>query len=319
MANGACFCGGGLKNLGVFSCATNPKVTKKSIFMNRIGSDGSVNSILASAFVNGKLSEAYILSKLDAPLAADRWFLTPDLYEEVTSARTDETTETFASGSSRTLSNGVPTFEAKLIEVPQAWSANLNSGSCADMAVFPMDSEGSLLTIASKDKSEYFPLPIQRNTLNAKFFPATDTTGVYTMVNYQIDKTVDESRAIAISSEQIDVNLLTALGLIDIVLVQGGTTTATNLFVQAESDIYGNANAYEKLLGATVSTDWTVLDGVTPVTVTSATEDQTAADYNYDLLIPTTAATALTVSYLKTRTSVSEFGFIASAITITTP
>ena len=324
MASGSCFCGGGLSNLALFSCANNPKVTKKSIFVPKYGSDGSLNGIPSekqdpTAWENGKLKESYILGKLDAPDGRDRWYLTPDLYEEVTSTRTDRIQETAASGTTRTLANGVPQFEARLWDAPQAWSANLNSASCQEMTVYSMDAEGSLVGESSTDKTFYYGLPIEKNTLNAEFFPATDTTGAYTVVTYQIEKTVDEGRIITLSSQQIEPNLLTARGLIDIVLTEGTGSTATNLLVLAESDIYGNFNDYEALEGATVTTDWTVLDGTTPVIVSTATEDQTASDYNYDLTIPSTPTTDLTVSYLKTRTSVSEFGFISNTITITTP
>jgi hypothetical protein len=292
--------------------------------MNKYDSEGNRNGIPSdvqdpTAWDNGKLKESYILGKLDESDPTKRWYVTPGLYEEINPSRTDKIQETAASGTTRTLANGVIQFEARIWDAPQAWSSNLNAGSCNEMATFTVDLEGTLVGESSVDKLWFYPLSIEKDTLNAEYFDATDSAGQYTLITYQLDKVADEGRFIPLSSSQIEVNILQALSLIDIVLIKGGTTTATDLFVLAESDIYGTFNSYEALVGATTATDWTVLDGVTPVVVSTSAEDQSAGDYNYNLTIPSTPATALTVSYQKTRTSVDEFGFISNTITITTP
>tara|TARA_R110002020_G_scaffold40164_5_gene118930 strand:+ start:7214 stop:8179 length:966 start_codon:yes stop_codon:yes gene_type:complete len=321
MAQFACSCGDGMGKLGLFDCFDVATATQRDIFVQTYDSEGNRNGIPSptqdpSAWENGKLKESYIISMLDNPDPTKRWNITWKTYNNITPGRTEDKVETTGDDSIFVLSNGVGTFEGQIKKVPTAWTSLITQGSCSDFSTFNIGQGGELSGETSADGTFLYPLRIQKGSLTAKSFAKTNDAEQYVQINYQLSKLADEGSFITLQANSIEADMLNAQSLTGYVLTEVAGSTDTNLLVSATSGKFGQAFNYKALIGATESTDWTVLDGVTPVVVTSVTE---TSDGNYDLLIPTNPATALTISYLKTRTSATAFGACSDSIVITTP
>ena len=317
VTNFACSCDGGIGNLGVPGCVETFGLSFRDIFMNTTAKDGTRNSIKSSDLVNGKVPASFLLEKLNEPDPSKRWYITPDNYEEVAPARTDRQTVESATGTIKSLRNGVKTFLGELWDVPSQWSAKLNKASCNQISVFKIDEGGAMAGVSSNDGLEFFPLTIQKGSLNAESFDATPAKSAYTSVTYQLSRIVNEGLYLTLSADDFEVDIREAKSLIEFDITQNTveTNTATEIYFNALNTTYGTFGSPHALEGASGLTDWTVLNGLTPV-VPSAVEEISAGVYK--LTIPSTPTVDLTVSFNKTRMSIDAFGYVADSATITT-
>lgn len=316
--NFACVCGGGIGNLGVPSCVERPGLAQKDIFVNTFANDGTRNSIKSSDLVNGKLTSSFILARLTDPDPSKRWYITPDEMEVVDPSRTDRTVQEGETGTQKVLRNGVKTYSYQLWEVPDSWAANMNRGLCNEVSVYKVDEAASLSGEVSDDGLEFYPLRIQRGSLNAEPFDAKSAEDAYTMITYQLSRLVNEGAYLTLSASNIEENILEAESLIDIDLTQNqdNSNTPTEVYVDAFNCIYGSFGDPLALRGAVDTADWTVSNNGAPVTVSSVEEYESG---KYRITIDSSPSATLSISFVKVKSSISEIGYIAESLTVQTP
>jgi len=319
--NFACLCGGGIGNIGLPSCVERPALIVKDIFMNTYAADGTRNSIKSTDLVGGVLPSAFLLGKFTEADPTKRWYITPDTYEEAEPTRTDRTTQESATGTIKTLRNGQIQRSFQLWDVPHSWASKLNTATCNEVSVFSVDESGKLVGETNKDGSEFFGLIIQKGTLNAEAFEASPTVDAYTSITYQISRASVEGSFLTLSADQLEDDLRTARSLIEVDLTQGsGANTNTKIFVDAFNGTLGSFGNYHPLQGAVLIADWKVFTSAgtlgAEIVITNVTENA-AGQYEIDLTAD--AATEVFVSFVKVKTSISDFGYVADQVSITKP
>ena len=135
----SCICGGGLGELGTSNCVLQEKDFVRAILVPTFDENGDKTIILNTDFVNGVLPDAFLQAKLDTI-----WALTPDQFEEGAPTRSERLTQVSASGTIKELRKGVKQYEFQLWEVPTAWQGQINQGSCLNLSVYFIDSEGNI-------------------------------------------------------------------------------------------------------------------------------------------------------------------------------
>ena len=326
MATEACFCGSGMGSLGLPNCVGTEGVHRRDIFVPLYDSTGARNSIAAGDLVAGKVTEAYIIGKLDETDASKRWQITPYTYKNGAPARTDDTSETAADGSIRILSRGVRTYSNELWDVPPTWAGQFNSGNCQEFGVYRIDETGKLGGELSDDKTELYPRAIEINSAIANENEAVDgSSGQKIVLTYQLSKNAVEKNFFTISATDISANLLTVRAQVEGSLVYNTDVSGSpsTLTVNAKSYLYGSFNSFTDVTG--LDADATDKDGntVTPhgatgywkvynagtgaaLTVTAVAESATI-DGQYDLTITeATASIDLDIRCNKPRNKASE-------------
>ena len=311
--NFACVCGGGIGNLGVPSCVKNPSLLSRDIFQNTYAADGTRNSIKATDLVDGVLPESYMLAMLNHEDPTKRWYITPASYEEVATSRTDRQTQESSTGTIISLRNGVKVIEAELWVVSEPWTAAINKGNCVEVSRYALGEGGELSGNVSDDGSEFFPASIQKGTLVAEAFDANADKNAYVKVSYQLSRNNKPESYITLSLADLGADLRDSRSLIEVALVQDSdnANTATEVFVDALNCSGGSYGDPLKLIGATTTAEWTVA-GVAP----SAVEEVTPGTYK--LTIASTPSTAVIVDYTTQRAAITDFGYDAEPVTVTT-
>lgn len=330
--NFACSCGGGLGNIGLPSCVKRPGLIKKDIFFNTYATDGTRNSIKITDFVDGVLPASFLLAKLTDPDPSKRWYITPDEYEEADPTRTDKTTQESATGTIKILRKGQRNRSFQLWEVPDSWASQLNRATCSEVSVHSIDEAGCLIGEVNEDGTEFFGLPINKNTLYAEPFEATPTVDAYTMVTYQISRLSEEGSYLTISKDQLEDDLRQARSLIGVDLTQNFTdpvppatepvnpNTNTEIFINAFNCTLGTFGDYHALQAATDVSDWKVF--TSPGTAGTEINVVAVEEYEkgkYKLTLDADVATKVYVSFVKVKQSIADFGYVADQVTITKP
>lgn len=316
MSNFACKCGDGFGNLGLPKCAVGENPIFKDIFVPTFAADGTKNKILSTDLVDGKLPESFVLGKLNASNPADRWYPTPVDYEELNPSRTDRIQQTTARGTIYDIWKGVSVFEARLIDVPFSFASEIEKGKCIEMSVYHVSSTGELMGEVSDDGTEFFPRRIQKNSLTADSYPATDTEKAYTLIRYQLDRLANEGNFLTLSGSEVDLRELE--GLIPVTLSQGSTpNTTTLLYIDARIK-YGSFNNQE-FVGKSDVGDWNAVNADTDAVLTlSGVTESPEGTYELTLSAPLVGG-SVKVNYVETRTSVEDKGYASNTLIVTTP
>jgi len=302
----ACICGGGTGTLGVSNCVKQETDFVRAILVPKYDINGAKTIILNTDFADGVLPDAYLQAKLDTV-----WAITPNRFEEGAPARTEALKQTFASGTIKVVQPGVKQYDFQLLDVPTAWSGQLNKSSCLDMGVYFIDSEGKLCGESNADYTGMYPRSIQKNSILSEDFDATPTTVKYTQITFQLSRVANESKFYSLSSSVIASDLLDVKDLIS-ATIQNDTTsnTATEIYVR----LIGLGNV--PVVGYTELIDWGVTDLLGVTSAISAIEEVT--DGSYKITMASTAGGAI-VSVLKVRTSTTAILYSASPLTVVTP
>ena len=162
-----CKCGTGKQNLGVLGCFDDFSSVKKHIGVNVFDSQGNRNSILLTDLVDGKLTDAYILDKLNEEDASKRWYITPSTYENVEPSRTDSTYEDFSSGARVLIDVGVKAFLGVIPKTSGAIAGKMNAGQCTLSGNYELDTSSSLKGEMSADGLELYPIQIAKGSYEA--------------------------------------------------------------------------------------------------------------------------------------------------------
>lgn len=270
-----CKCDSGAGNTG-FDCTNLSSQTSQSFLMNRTKKDGTPNGIdFASEAVDGVIPAAVILAKINDPIAEDRWYPVGP-FENVEDVRADIVTQTFNSGNSAKIKDGIRTFSGAIVKMAPNYIETLESFGCQkDIAVMHVDLEGSLVG-ESLDGNFLRPIKIDSNTISAILVKTSDTEVSYITFSYAYAQTTQDSNLSMITADGFELDLTAVRGLLD-----GSATinlaNETSISVTA-SVVYGNVlNGGLKVEDLEIG-DFT-LDNVTQTsTITIDSVDSTASN-----------------------------------------
>ena len=313
-----CKCGTGKQNLGVLGCFDDFSSVKKHIGVNVFDSQGNRNSILLTDLVDGKLTDAYILDKLNEEDASKRWYITPSTYENVEPSRTDSTYEDFSSGARVLIDVGVKAFLGVIPKTSGAIAGKMNAGQCTLSGNYELDTSSSLKGEMSADGLELYPIQIAKGSYEAVEIEPIEGSAVQRIqVTFQYAKTVNESNLRIIASTDIDVDLLKVNGALDGDLEETGTPSATEFSATFDIDSMGAWGVVIPIEGQVEPTDWSITDiGLNNIVPSSITETVAGT---YVFTIPSTPAETLTVKFVGVPDSATDQVYESDVLTVTTP
>jgi len=313
-----CKCGDGLQNLGVTSCPRLLESVKKHIIIPTFDDSGDRNSIKLSDLTDGKLTEPYILSKLNESDASKKWRLTPKTYENPESSRIDSSYEEFSSGAKVKVDTGVKEFMAIIPQIDGQIAAKMNASACSSFGVFEIDAAGSIKGEMSADGSELFPIEVSKGSFEAIEIDSVEGSAVQRVqVSFQYAKTVNEGQLRIMSSSDILVDLLKINGAIDGALSLDGTATATEFSIKFSIKDYGYFGESIPIEGQVTPADWQVIDSALNVIVPSSVTE--SEEGKYDIVIASTPAETLKVKFIGTPASALDQAYESNTLTVTTP
>jgi hypothetical protein len=232
-----CKCDSGAGNTG-FDCTNLSSVTSISFLMNRTKKDGSTNGIDFKAdAVNGVIPASVIEAKINDPEPHDRWYpIGP--FENVEDVRAEIVVQTFNSGNSAKIKDGIRTFTGSIIKMAPNYIETLESFACQkDLAVMHVDLDGNLIG-ESLDGNFLRPIKVDSNTFSAILVKTSDTEVTYITVTYAYAQTTKDGNLSMITAEGFGSDLTAVRGLLDGSLTLSDVL-ATGLTVTAKVQ-YGN-------------------------------------------------------------------------------
>jgi len=275
-----CICGEDVKALGTPNCIPNFGVGAKLLLAQLVNSENVRQNIDITA-----IDATYFTDRVNDPEYKDRIHPTP-VMENYTYDPAEDEVQTTTGGTTFTLRDGRVTITGQFMNMNPTFYGQLKSIKCPKMGFMIVDRGGNLIG----DSSEAFDndilkfVPIQKGSVQVRFFAATDATVPYVMISFQIDSTFDIANLGMIEASDIPESLLDLEDAIPAVGVASdiSTTGAT----VAIGYLYGTGNTREPLTDA-VSGDF-VLKEISPtpstITITSSVE---TPDGTYEFVFPT--------------------------------
>tara|TARA_R110002012_G_scaffold153620_3_gene313753 strand:+ start:67 stop:996 length:930 start_codon:yes stop_codon:yes gene_type:complete len=209
-----CKCDSGASNTG-FDCTNLGGQTRLSFLMNKTKKDGSPNGIdFATDATDGVIPASVIEAKINDPIPEDRWFPVGK-FENVEDVRAEIVVQTFNSGNSAKIKDGIRTFSAVLIKMAPNYVETLESFGCQkDVAVMHVDLEGSLIG-ESLDGNFLRPIKIDSNTISAILVKTSDTEVSYITFSYAYAQTTQDGNLSMITADGFGIDLTNVRGLLE--------------------------------------------------------------------------------------------------------
>lgn len=277
------------------------KNVKRSFFVRTHKADGTRNAIdLVADAINGVIPASYIEDRINAGTTGsalditERWL--PVTWSEVIPAPAEFQTQTRQNGANRKVGKTLASFVAQIDDVSKKYLKALGNVGCGFWSVYEIDSCANLIGVNSKDSNLFYPKDIEKGTYDTRDLPAIQGTQVEALeVSFQYSDLLDASDISIIESCNIEEDLLTTEGLMDVCVEVSNETNAG--FTITQTQIYGNAIDRNKIVGWVVG-DYTLVDsGGIPIVITSVTETSAGV---YDFVIPVAGPDTVTLSGSKT-------------------
>jgi hypothetical protein len=274
--------------------------------MNRLDSTGAENGIdFDASQVGGKIPASVIDAKINAANDQDRWYPV-GLFENVIDVRAENITQSFNSGNSVKIKDGVRTFEGLMIKKSPDYIKALQSFGCGDIAVMHVDADGNLIG-ESLDGNFLRAINIDENTFSAIFGKTTDTEVSAITMSYAYSQTVDDSNLSMITADGFDSSLKDVRGLLDVTpTLEGAASTTT--FTAKFTINYGSAINDKLVLKGLIAGDFTLYNVTQSASVTIDSVDTTNQDsglYVINYSVGVSSSDVLTLDTTKTGYSVS--------------
>lgn len=237
----SCNCKSGAINTGVPACIDIFNRTSYEIYMYRVASDGTLNSIKESDLVDGKLTTAFVTAKINETDPSKRWYVMPRV-KNVTFEQADPNTEEI-DGIPYPVSEGNITGTVDYVSklASPKWYGVLKSFECLDVAKFEVTVAGELVGVEYDD--ELRPMPMEQGTMWLKYQKPTKTTVAKIMQTVVWKEDFPVERINFLPSDSIEEGALDSInGLQDIILEEAAAATTTSVTVDAELCYGGFAN-----------------------------------------------------------------------------
>jgi hypothetical protein len=291
-----CNCNAGLSNTGRPGCVPLQSVTSKLIQVPLMANDGTENYIdLTTALPTWST----LVNQSDS---SKRWFPLPE-FENVEMPKADSQFEEANSGRMAFLRQGKRSFAGELWadDSTPTFLGKLQAGRCVEFGVYVVDVNGNL--IGSKVGTKLYPIPVDNQSWDPKWMPATDSTVQKIMLGFDFNRLFDESTMYMITATEAGIDFNSLNGLIDINVLNNVVTT-TSITFDAKLD-YGTA-LNPILAQGLVTADFALLNKTTALSVVVTAVENAPGNYTLTYVAQTTADVAeLTIAkpgYLGTFT-----------------
>lgn len=228
-----CKCTSGVGNTGS-SCTSNPSTSVLAILMNKHKQDGSINGIDFSAdAVNGVIPKAVIDAKINDPIEADRW-RPVGYFENVEDVRAEFVAQTFNSGNSVKIKDGIRSFSALLLKKAPSYVGVLEGFGCQDdLAVMFVDIDGNLIG-ESYDGNVLQGIKVDQNTFSAVYGKTTDTEVSAIALSFNFAQTVQDENLSMITADGTESDMKGIRGLLDASVTGTATVSGADVKVVVE-------------------------------------------------------------------------------------
>lgn len=253
-------------NTGVTSRQEIASAIVKDIFVHKIASDGTVNSIKKTDFVDGKLPASFILGKITNADPTKRWYITPKQYSSSAFSQESDRQIAYSNQQINVKAKGAISLMNELPDVENYMIGNIEALRSFALCTFQIDDCGNLLgVLKSGVADEFYPKPLNNRSLTVKAAPVqADGSGGNLVINYQFADLYAQKDEIIVTCNTIEININEQYelgGLVNI-LPEIGAITSTTVVVTAWTQAGGEYGRI-KALGLE-NTDFSVKkDGVT--------------------------------------------------------
>ena len=306
-----CKCSTSTSNTG-YDCGDEASYTVKSFLFNRKKADGTLSGIdLTSDLVDGVIPSSFITNKINDSNKEDRWYPIGD-FESIDDVRAEHIMETFPSGNSSEIDEGMRKFNGKIPSLPASYLGRLKSFACnPDLAIIHVDRNGNAVG-ESIDGNFLRGMPIAKGSFIAMYTKKTYSESSSISVSFNYSKCFKDENMFFIKSDIFESDLIKEKGLFDVKMTGTATTTAATINAKV---IYGNSISESIFMKSLVANDFggniRNLTQSADVTIDSVSVDNAdTGDYilNYTGV---TSADAIKIS-------ASKEGFDIQDLTITT-
>lgn len=218
-----CSCSTQLGNTGTPNCKTLSKTTSMIIAVRMTADDGTPNQIDTTVALNQAFFDA-LVQNADP---SKRWYPIGEL-ETVVQERAESITETFDSGRTIKIQDGIKTFTSMKPEAEYTLLGKLEAFECQVFGIYIVDIDAALKGEIDSTGAFLNPMKVSSGTWDVRYIEATDTTANKIAINFQFAKTVkDSDLKMIVPSEMDNISLLDLQGLQDVNGTYSAITTTT--------------------------------------------------------------------------------------------
>ncbi len=236
------------------SVVTSPTVT--GYLWPRIGSDGTLNCIAKTDFVDGKLSQAYIDGLINADEPEDRLLPLPE-FKNVTNERAESVKQSFDDGSNAKIRDGIRSFSAFLPKSPSKYLGVFEPANCDVYSMILVGECGELAGYTPDDGENFYPLPISQGSMDAMLQWATNANIHGNNIAFEFSRAFTDQQVAIITSEGLDFDSLSLRGLLDVKVSGSSIATQTDLLYVVD---YGMEIDQEIFLKSLVDGDVVIIN-----------------------------------------------------------
>jgi hypothetical protein len=207
-----CECDLALLNTGLPNCTTVHSVAERIFLVSRTDADGVVNKIPNGTTIN----QTYLDGKINEVAPLKRWYPIAGEFLDVEQLREDAVYNEHSNGTKAFIRKGVKNFTGFLSNFPAVYLTTLDQFKCGDWTIMFVDANGGLVGYAGANLS-MVGIPLQRQTFDANFVEATDSTEAMLKVMFQWNTNTTDADIRYISPSGITGDLLNAQGLVDVI------------------------------------------------------------------------------------------------------
>lgn len=285
-----CDCNVSLGNSGTPSCELIAGVTRNLILVPTFDDAGARNCIDTTA----TLDSAFFTALINQADASKRYFPFPSM-ENIEDVRADDITESFNSGNTAFIQNGVRTFTGLMIKKSTTFLGKIENYRCTDISAFIITKDGAIVGNGA-EADKLYPIKLDKETWSAMLIKTIDTAVQRIQLNFAFDQDENDSDLRMITDSETSIDVRTLSGLLD-VNIDVTLPVATGFTATLTMD-YGSQVTKKPVKGLLLA-DFDLNEispAPGPVTITSVTE---SADGVYDFLATMTSADVVELDLIK--------------------
>lgn len=262
----ACKCDVGLSNTGTPTCEPIATVAKKLIVVPTYDSTGAKSSVT----IGTTLDQAFLDAKINAALAADRWFPLVTM-ENVTQERAESITETSGSGKIAFIREGSRSFFGEMWKQSPTFLGKLKSAKCVDISIFVVDADGNLIGSCPSADGKIYPIAVDKDSWDVRMSSATDATVQKVTLGFNWSDNEKDEYISMLTEDDYTADFLGSKGLLDVSSVISNESTTG--FTATLSTAYGSKASLVKVEGL-LAGDFTLFNvtDTASVSIISVTE-----------------------------------------------